>query len=135
MVRMSTNRPTNHAVILLIRPAAILYWLALTVLLLSPNPAGLVGVGRLPDFNVHFTVFLILTVLVRACRWRIGTALLTGILVAYSAATETLQLLVHTRVTSAQDYFDNLLGIAAGTALFWLSSKAAARIAARLTKS
>lgn len=105
------------------------YWLALTVLLLVPNPFALLGLTRLkghgiPNRGVHFTAFLLLTLVTRGVqskKARLWPVLV--VLVLYAVATETLQLAVVGRTVELPDYFENLLGIAAGVlvSVLWRS--------------
>ena len=112
------------------RRAALLsclgYWLLLSVLLLVPNPAALVGLQAVPvfpwgKFGVHLIAFTILAVLVHATRWpkRLGWPLLVC-LVVYGIATESLQLFVPHRTARVMDGIENILGITAGSGIYWL---------------
>jgi VanZ family protein len=68
--------------------------------------------------GVHFFVFAVLGVLVSASRLPLGRARLAALLVGYATATELLQWPVG-RDTSSLDLLGNLLGLAAGTAIWW----------------
>ena len=109
---------------LLIRCICAAYWLLLTTLLLAP--LQLLGISRIPgqpsDVNIHFLVFAVLGILVLASRLPLRRALLTGLLVGYAIASELLQSLVG-RDTASQDLLANLLGLAAGAALWWVVQK------------
>lgn len=109
---------------LLIRCICAAYWLLLTTLLLMP--LELLDDRRIPwhpsDLLVHFLVFALLVVLVLASRLPLGRSLLAGLLVAYATASELLQSLVG-RDTAALDLLANLLGLAAGTAIWWGARK------------
>jgi len=101
-----------------------LYWIALTVLLLVPNPAGVLGMRRISlfpwgDVGIHFTAFTILTLLVCAVRWPRPMGWPLFVLLAYAVATESLQAFVPPRTVELKDYAENLLGIAVGTGLYW----------------
>ena len=102
------------------------YWAVLTALLLSPHPAELIGVRNVPmfpwgDLGIHFTAFLILTLMVHATRWpRPPRWLLVLLLLGYGTAAELLQALVPPRTVEFKDFAENVLGIAIATALYWL---------------
>jgi hypothetical protein len=105
--------------------ACVYYWLLLTVLLLVPNPAALVGLHAIPifpwgKFGVHLIAFTILAALVCATRWpnRLGWPLIV-FLVVYGITTESLQLLVPHRTARVMDGIENILGIAAGSGIYW----------------
>jgi hypothetical protein len=54
--------------------ACFCYWIFLTVLLLVPNPAALVGLREVPilpwgKFGIHLMFFIVLSILVNATRW------------------------------------------------------------------
>ena len=103
------------------------YWTLLTVLLLAPNPAAIVGLRGAPvlpwgDIGIHFTAFTILTLLVYGVRWPKGPGWLTVLLLlGYGAATESLQALVPPRTVEVKDYIENFLGVAAGSGIYWLA--------------
>lgn len=102
------------------------YWVVLTVLLLAPNPDAVVGLDKASisfrgDTATHFLAFSVLALLAHGTRWpkRIGWPLVT-ILAVYGIATESLQAFVPARVVALQDYTENILGVAAGTIVYWL---------------
>jgi hypothetical protein len=102
----------------------IAYWIFLTVLLLVPNPAALVG--RIPyfpwgDFGIHLIAFTGLGFLANATRWpkRPGWSMI-AFLVAYGIATEFLQPLFPPRTFEVMDGIEDILGIAAGSLIYWL---------------
>ena len=102
----------------------IAYWCLLTVLLLARDPAALVGLDRIPafpwgDLGIHFTAFAVLGLLVHVSRWPKGPGWAVLLLLAYAVATESLQVLVPPRSVQLTDYAENVLGIAAGSALYW----------------
>jgi hypothetical protein len=106
--------------------AYLCYWLCLTVLLLVSNPAALVGLHAVPifpwgKFGIHLTAFTVLGLLANATRWpkRLCWQMVV-FLVVYGISTESLQLLVPHRTSRVVDGIENLLGIAAGSALYWL---------------
>ena len=106
--------------------AFIAYWLLLTVLLLVPNPAGLVGLSKVPifpwgKFGIHLGFFTVLGLLANATRWpKLPWWPLTVFLVVYGITTETLQLFVPHRTAQVIDAIENILGIAVGSAIYWL---------------
>jgi VanZ family protein len=107
--------------------AFLAYAVLLTVLLLTPNPAAVVGLQRIPtfpwgDIGIHFTAFTVLSVLLHAARWprRPGWALVL-LLVAYGVTTESLQAFVPHRSVEFLDYTENILGVVAGSSFYWLA--------------
>ncbi|MCY2994376.1 MAG: VanZ family protein [Planctomycetota bacterium] len=102
------------------------YGALLTVLLLAPNPAAVVGLRRVPvfpwgDIGIHFTAFTILTLLVYVAQWPKGIGwAASAVLVAYGITTESLQWFVPSRAVELLDYTENILGVAAGTGIYWL---------------
>jgi glycopeptide antibiotics resistance protein len=107
--------------------ACLCYWIFLTVLLLVPYPAALVGLQRVPSFpwgqfGVHLIFFTILSVLAHATRWpKRPWWPLIAILVVYGITTESLQLFLPHRTARVMDAIENILGIAAGTGIYWLA--------------
>ena len=109
------------------------YWVFLTALLLVPDPAALVGLHRVPtfpwgDIGIHFTAFTILTVMVHTTRWpqRPGWVVM-ALLVLYAMATESLQAFVPPRTVELLDYTENILGVVAGSGVYWLAGRVARR--------
>jgi VanZ family protein len=107
------------------------YWVLLTVLLLAPNPVAVVGVKKVPfisgtNLGVHFVAFTILASLVHGSRWleRSGWAFL--VLALYALGSEALQAFVPSRCVSLEDFFENLIGVAAGSAIYWCVCRAVA---------
>ncbi len=108
------------------RLACICYWLLLTVLLLVPNPAALLGLHAVPmfpwgKFGIHLGFFTVLGLLVNSTRWpkRPWWPLIV-LLIIYGVTTETLQLFVPHRTARVMDAIENILGIALGTGVYWL---------------
>jgi len=103
----------------------IAYWIALTVLLLVPHPDELVGFSApiFPwgKFGIHLSFFTVLSVLANFTRWpkRLGWSLIVFMAI-YGITTETLQLFVPHRTAQVIDGFENLLGIAIGSGIYWL---------------
>jgi glycopeptide antibiotics resistance protein len=102
------------------------YWLFLTVLLLVPNPAALVGLKAVPifpwgKFGIHLGFFTVLGFLANATRWpKRPSWLLIVFLIVYGITTESLQLFVPHRTARVMDAIENILGIALGSAIYWL---------------
>ena len=109
------------------RLACLAYFSLLSVLLLVPDPLTLLGIPRLPtlpgDRTVHFLLFTLLALLVHASRWPLGWGLLAGLLVAHALVMETLQSLVPGRTVELLDFVENLVGLAAGTGIWWFLQK------------
>ncbi len=104
------------------RAICLLYLIALTTLLLVPNPlAWLWGIApniSPPHRGVHFCTFFLLAILCAASRLPWKPATLGIVLIAYALTTESLQGLVDNRVVELIDYTENLLGLAVG-AIVW----------------
>jgi hypothetical protein len=102
----------------------IAYWILLTVLLLVPYPAAPVGLHFVPifpwgKFGVHTSFFTILGVLVNFSRWpKRSSWRLIVFMAIYGITTEFLQRFVPPRTSQVIDGFENLLGIAIGTAIY-----------------
>lgn len=105
------------------RVVCVAYWALLSVLLLAQDPFALFGVPRPPgppgNRGAHFLFFTLLALLAHASRWPMRFPVLTGLLVAYAFLTEGLQTLVPHRTVELLDLVENLLGLAAGTAIWW----------------
>ena len=120
--RRTKPKPSMRAIRLLICAG---YWGLLTVFLLAPNPTAVVGLRRFPtfpwgDIGIHFTAFTILTLLVHGSRWPKGIGWpFLAVLVAYGITTESLQWFVPSRAVELLDYTENILGVAAGTGIYW----------------
>ena len=111
---------------IVIQLACFCYWIFLTVLLLVPNPAALVGLREVPifpwgKFGIHLMFFAVLSFLVHATRWpKRPWWPLIALLVVYGITTETLQLFVPHRTARVMDAIENILGIALGVGIYWL---------------
>ncbi len=105
------------------------YWGLLTVLLLTGDPAGAIGLDEGPNFpggdvSAHFLAFAILALLVHASRWpRSVTPSPLALLLLYAVAVESLQWFSPPRTVELKDYANNLLGVAAGTGLYWFVTR------------
>lgn len=112
----------------LVVPITRLLWVTytaiLTVFLLVPNPAALIGLSRPPGppggRGIHFLFFLALGALTFAARWPIRAIALGALLVLYAVAAETLQIVVPDRTVELLDYLENLAGLAVGAGFWWL---------------
>ncbi len=108
----------------LVRLAATVYGILLTVLLLVPDPGALLGLEEPPGppggRGVHFVAFLVFGLLMLGARWPIRreTVLLT--LIVYAVVVESLQGFVPDRTVELLDYAENLVGLALGTCIGWL---------------
>jgi hypothetical protein len=101
----------------------VAYWILLTVLLLTPYPQRVVGLQTVPlfpwgDIGIHFTAFIVLSVLVHVAVWPKSVRWTVAILLAYGVATESLQWFVPHRSVELKDYTENILGVLAGAAVF-----------------
>lgn len=107
-----------------LRRITLMYWIALTYLLLAPDPLwflnGSTGVDdsyvlSVPDLVQHFLVFGLLGVLLS---YPLDRARLVSIslwvAIAYSMGTELAQLFVPGRFASVPDVLANLSGLAIG---------------------
>ena len=117
-----------------------LYWLALTVFLIVPDPAGVLRMRRIPRFpwgdaGIHLAAFTVLTLLVCSARWPKPVGWPVVILLVYAVATESLQALVPPRTVELKDYAENLLGIAVGSILYWCLRRALPRAGAEGPRS
>ncbi len=107
----------------------VAYAVLLTMLLLAPQPAKLLGLRRIPmfpwgDIGIHFTAFTILTLLVHGLRWPTRTRWpIVAALLAYGVVIESLQVFVPSRSVELLDYLENMLGVAVGTGIYWLARR------------
>jgi len=69
----------------------------------------------------------LLALLVHLSRTPVRGWWLAGLLMVYAIATELLQSLVPNRTVELTDLIENLLGLAAGTVLWWLLQTQAGR--------
>jgi VanZ family protein len=103
----------------------LVYWVGLTVLLLAPDPAFLLGLKHRPslplgDKGIHFTLFLMLTVLVLSARGFRPIGWVLGVLGLYALAAECLQYFVPPRTVEWADLVENLLGIVVGGSFYFV---------------
>ena len=111
---------------LVCRLACVAYVIFLTVLLLAPDPAAVVGLSRRPEFpwgsfGVHWIALAILSFLALGSVWpkRIPWLLAAG-LVAYGTAGEALQYFVPSRHVQWMDWTQNMLGVGTGLLVYWI---------------
>jgi hypothetical protein len=104
----------------------IAYWILLTILLLVPHPAVLVGLHSVPifpwgKFGIHTGFFTVLGLLTNFSRWpkRLDWRLIVSMAI-YGITTEFLQRFVPPRTSQVIDGVENLLGIALGAGIYWL---------------
>jgi hypothetical protein len=116
---------------LAVRLVCAAYWSLLTLLLLVPDPLALLGLERIPGpktgIGVHFGCFTGLALLVSASRFARQKAVLFGLLAAYAVIVELSQGLVPPRTVELRDLAENLLGLAAGAAVWWTLKRCALR--------
>lgn len=107
---------------ILVRLTCAVYWLGLSVLLVVPDPLALFGIHEPPGPPggrlVHFVLFTLLAFLVWASRWPVGRRWIVGSLLVFAVATELSQAFVPRRTVEVLDLIENLLGLAAGTAIW-----------------
>ena len=103
------------------------YLVLLTVLLLTPDPMAvfrpereLYGIISWLMPSVHFLTMALLAWLTLAARWPLSLGWVVALLILYAVGTEGLQALVPTRTPSLADVFQNLIGIATGSAVWAL---------------
>ncbi|MBN1590929.1 MAG: VanZ family protein [Pirellulales bacterium] len=108
----------------IVRLTCIAYTLALSVLLLLPNVGFLLGWwvlrGGPGGIGRHFAAFTVLGLLVAASRIPMRRARLAATMVTYAIGIELLQFLSPPRSVEWLDAVENLLGLAAGLALWQL---------------
>ncbi len=102
----------------LARWVGVAYWALLTVVLLLPDPRGLLGLGELPGppnhRSLHFLLFAALAFVSLAGRWPARGLRLAVMCMAYALLTEMAQLGIPGRSFEALDLFENVLGLAVG---------------------
>jgi hypothetical protein len=119
----------------IVRIASGLYLALLTVLLLAPDPAALLGMRRVPGVNgglgVHFAAFLVLGALVGASRLPARRPWVIVPLAIYAVGIELAQGLVPRRTVQWEDLVENVGGLAAGILLgqtaLWLIDRLSGR--------
>jgi hypothetical protein len=114
---------------IVMRTLCIGYLIFLTFLLLSSNPErvicmshGLPWILRTLLPEAHFLSFLVLAVLVLITRWPMPRWAIVPTLIVYGGLTEILQGFNPARTADWMDWFQDLLGIAVGTAICWMAS-------------
>ncbi len=113
-----------------VRAICLSYLLLLTTLLLVSDPWGWLLGGapavEVPGRGVHFFAFAILAILIAASRLPWPGGVVAAALVIYAIATESLQVLVESRLVDPIDYAENLVGLAVG-AILWVLGRGAFR--------
>jgi hypothetical protein len=111
------------------RLACVAYSVFLTILLLAPDPARIVGLSKRPEFpwgsfGVHWIALAILSFLVLGSLWpkRLTWRPVVG-LVVYGTAGELLQYFVPTRHVQWLDWTQNMLGVGTGLLVYWILSQ------------
>jgi VanZ family protein len=106
------------------RIAWLAYVLFLTLLLLTANPARLIGVsGAVPGFLrtlmpwAHLLSFGVLAVLTLLARWPVPRWSVVLMLALYGGATEIIQGFVPPRTPEWADWFQDIGGVAVGVAI------------------
>ena len=119
----------------IMRIACIGYFVFLTLLLLTSNPARLiVASGQLPWILralmpwAHLLSFSVLAVAMLLARWPVPRWTIVLILAMYGGATEIIQGFVPAREPDWMDWFQDLGGLAAGTAICWIVALSLVRI-------
>jgi VanZ family protein len=103
----------------------VAYWGLLTVLLLTSDPARLVGLHSVPwfpfaDFGIHLTAFVGLSLVVHTTSWpKRPRWYMLACLCLYAVTTELMQSFVPHRTCAPTDAVANFLGIAIGTGIYW----------------
>ncbi len=118
----SARRFLGRSFLMPIRLACAAYFLALTVLLLVPDPFGLLGIERSASpsgSGVHFLLFAVLGGLVLASRLPLPHLLVTLILVGYAVTSELSQSFVPPRTFEMKDIGENILGLGVAYAISW----------------
>ncbi len=103
------------------RIACLAYIVFLSLLLLSPNPARVIGVsGELPWALrtlmpcAHLLSFSVLAVVMFLARWPLPRWSVVLLLAAYGGATEIIQGFVPPRTPRWTDWFQDVGGVAVG---------------------
>ncbi|MGO9115130.1 MAG: VanZ family protein [Thermoguttaceae bacterium] len=108
------------------RLACVAYSSFLTVLLLAPDPARVVGLSKRPEFpwgsfGVHWIALAILSFLVlgSVSPERLSWLPVVGLIV-YGTAGELLQYFVPSRHVQWLDWMQNMLGVGTGLLAYWI---------------
>ena len=116
------KKQRHPAGIWLARTVCLGSWAAVTVLLLVPNPAALVGLRHAPRpgyaLLAHLGSFFLLSVLTLASRLPVSWPATLGVLVSYGAVVELLQGFVPRRTVAFADFVANTVGIVLGAAAY-----------------
>lgn len=116
---------------LIVRVVSAFYCLALTTLLLMPDPWALFGIRTKPKFSsaagVHFVCFAVLGFLLLASRLPLSRTLVIGFLIGYATLTELAQWLFSSRGMALPDLCENLLGLATAIGVWSLVQRRGSR--------
>ena len=97
-------------------------WAMVTALMLSPNPAAMVGLRSVSlsgySTAAHVGSFILLSVLTLGSRLPVSVPATLALLVVYGIVVELLQGLVPHRFVSLGDFVANGLGIAVGACIY-----------------
>ena len=109
------------------RLGCLAYGILLTLLLVVPDPAALLGWRTIPNvtggIGVHFTAFALLGFLVAASRFPLGRTWTAGLLLSYAFTAEFVQFFVPPRTVELRDLLENLVGLSVGVGLWQLIAK------------
>jgi hypothetical protein len=111
---------------LVCRLACVAYLIFLTILLLAPDPARVVGLTRRPEFpwgsfGIHWGALAILSFLALGSVWPKPVPRLLAVgLIVYGTAGELLQYFVPSRHVQWMDWTQNMLGIGTGLLVYWV---------------
>jgi hypothetical protein len=119
----SARRFLGRGFLVPLRLACAVYCLLLTVLLLVPDPFGLLRIERSAGpsgSGVHFLLFAVLGGLVLASRLPLPHLLVTLILVGYAVTSELLQSFFPPRTVEMKDIAENILGLGVAYFIGWV---------------
>ena len=125
----------------LMRIVCIAYFVFLTMLLWTSDPARLIGVhGALPRLLqvllpvAHLISFMVLAVLALITRWSAPRWAIVVALAVYGGITEIGQNFVPSRTPDWRDWLQDVGGIAVGAALCWAIAAVGSIVRARRTQ-
>jgi VanZ family protein len=119
-------KPLGEEMQWLLRIVCVGYVVYLTLLLFTADPSRLIGVEEKLPWALqvllpaaHAISFLVLAVLLLTSRWPVPRWGIVLIMAIYGGMTEILQGFFPPRTPEWMDWFQDLGGIAAGTAICW----------------